>query len=173
MKSTTAATMALLMHLGTAADLPEHQPNIIELAEQAADWDDLPDDLYNIVDEDADFDAAVDDLEAIWLKTTNQIEYYEGLAISFNNFVGEWEDRDGELVSGDAGNKFNGGTRINIDIRGTWSGAAKPGTAWFNGRNEVNLRDQDSAVDNFTKLIDGHLLVENSNNQKYILQRPQ
>ena len=92
MKTTLAATMALLMHLGTAVELAEHQPNIIELAEQAADWDDLPDDLYNVVDEDADFDAAVDDLEAIWLKTTNQIEYYEGLAISFNNFIGEWED---------------------------------------------------------------------------------
>ena len=98
MKTTAAATMALLMHLGTAADLPEHQPNIIELAEQAADWDDLPDDLYNVVDEDAEFDAAVDDLEAVWLKTKNQLEYYMDVNISFNNFVGEWEDRGGELT---------------------------------------------------------------------------
>ena len=98
MKTTAAATMALLMHLGTAADLPEHQPTIIELAEQAADWDDLPDDLYNVVDEDAEFDAAVDDLEAVWLKTKNQLEYYMDVNISFTNFHGEWEDRGGELT---------------------------------------------------------------------------
>ena len=75
MSTTLAATMALLMQLGTAVELAEYQPATIELAEQAADWDDLPDDLYNVVDEDADFDAAVDDLEAIWLKTKNQVEY--------------------------------------------------------------------------------------------------
>ena len=140
MKTTLAATMALLMHLGTAVELAEHQPATIELAEQAADWDDLPDDLYNVVDEDADFDQAVDDLEAIWLKTKNQVEYNQGLDISFNNFVGEWEDRDGELVSGNPANKFMSGSRLTINIDGTWSGAAGvPGTAWWNGRNEVNL----------------------------------
>ena len=132
--------MALLIHLGTAVKLQDNHPDIIELAEQAADQSNLADDLYNIVDEDADFDQAVDDLEAIWLKTKNQVEYNQGLDISFNNFVGEWEDRDGELVSGNPANKFMSGSRLTINIDGTWSGAADvPGTAWWNGRNTVNL----------------------------------
>jgi len=96
------------------------------------------------------------------------------LDISFTNFLGEWEDRDGN--NGDTGNKFNDGAKINISIDGTWSGGdGQPkGTAWWNGRNEVNLIVQgNEETNNFTKLIDGVLYVESSeDNQKYILQRP-
>jgi len=110
-------------------------------------------------------------LEGIWDKTKDQIAYYEGLDISYNNFLGSWEDRDGELVSGNAGDKFNGGTAIDILFDGTWTGAGSPGTAWWNGRNEVNLR-VDEGDNNFTRLVDGHLIVESPNNKKYILRRP-
>ena len=169
MNTTTAATMALLVHLGAAVELHDHHPDIIELAEQAVDYTHLPDDLYNIVDENAEFDGKIDDLEGIWDKTKDQIAYYEGLDISYNNFLGSWEDRDGELVSGNAGDKFNGGTAIDILFDGTWTGAGSPGTAWWNGRNEVNLR-VDEGDNNFTRLVDGHLIVESPNNKKYILQ---
>jgi len=110
-------------------------------------------------------------LDEIWDKTKNQIEYYQGLNISYNNFIGEWEDRDGELVSGDTSNKFNGGAKIDILFDGTWSGASSPGTAWWNLRNSLNLV-VDDGENNFTRLVDGHLLVESANNQKYILRRP-
>ena len=154
--------MALLIHLGTAVQLHDHHPDIIEFAE-------LADDLYNIVDEDAKFDAKLDDLDEIWDKTKNQIEYYQGLNISYNNFIGEWEDRDGELVSGDTSNKFNGGAKIDILFDGTWTGAGSPGTAWWNLRNSLNLV-VDDGENNFTRLVDGHLIVESPNNKKYILQ---
>ena len=140
MKSTATATMALLMHLATAANLAEHQPVNTELAEQAADWDELHDDLYNVVDEDVEFDEAIDDLEAIWRRTVDQLEYYMSLDIAFNNFLGVWQDMGGDLASGNASLKFCDGERITIKVDGTWSDSAgNSGTAWWNGRNEINI----------------------------------
>jgi len=52
------------------------------------------------------------------------------------------------------------GSRLTISTDGTWSGAADfPGTAWWNGRNVVNLILEAPGydMDNYTKLIDGKL----------------
>ena len=71
MKTTLAATMALLMQLGTAVELAEYQPATIELAEHEdldellfdqncdellfdLNWDELPDDWNELPNADCD-----------------------------------------------------------------------------------------------------------------------
>ena len=76
MKLAATAAMALLMHLGTATDLPDDKSTPMNIYLAETELNDLNEELYSIVEEEEDFDDAIDDLSQIWLKTVRQLEYY-------------------------------------------------------------------------------------------------